>query len=302
MSSAPTTTTKPLTFRRYKDGDDEHLPWQEEIFDADHSHKCPTYIQSTPPCQGSCPSGEDIRGYLNIVRGIEKPPAGMPWQEYAWRRLTEANPLPSVMGRVCPAPCESGCNRNQVEDFVGINAVEHFLGEWAIEHKLAFPKPQTKTGKKVAVIGGGPAGLSTAYQLARKGHEVTIFDERAELGGMMRYGIPGYRTPRDVLDAEIQRILDLGVTARVNTRIGTDITLEQIRTDFDAVFLGLGAQSGRPLPVEGGDAPNVVTATAFLKAFNDGRMRHVGKRVVVIGGGDTSIDVATVARRLGHIE
>ncbi|UCH18259.1 MAG: FAD-dependent oxidoreductase [Burkholderiales bacterium] len=302
MSSAPTTTTKPLTYRRYKDGDDEHLPWQEEIFDADHSHKCPTYIQSTPPCQGSCPSGEDIRGYLNIVRGIEKPPAGMPWQEYAWRRLTEANPLPSVMGRVCPAPCESGCNRNQVEDFVGINAVEHFLGEWAIEHKLAFPKPQTKTGKKVAVIGGGPAGLSTAYQLARKGHEVTIFDERAELGGMMRYGIPGYRTPRDVLDAEIQRILDLGVTARVNTRIGTDITLEQIRTDFDAVFLGLGAQSGRPLPVEGGDAPNVVTATAFLKAFNDGRMRHVGKRVVVIGGGDTSIDVATVARRLGHIE
>ena len=303
MSSAPPTTeTKTLTFRRYKDGDDKHLPWQEEIFDADHSHKCPTYIQSTPPCQGSCPSGEDIRGYLNIVRGIEKPPAGMPWQEYAWRRLTEANPLPSVMGRVCPAPCESGCNRNQVEDFVGINSVEHFLGEWAIEHKLAFPKPEAKTGKKVAVIGGGPAGLSAAYQLARKGHEVTIFDERAELGGMMRYGIPGYRTPRDVLDAEIQRILDLGVTARMNTRIGTDITLEQIRNDFDSVFLGLGAQSGRPLPVEGGDAPNVVTATAFLKAFNDGRMRHVGKRVVVIGGGDTSIDVATVARRLGHIE
>ncbi len=300
--SQPTAETQPLTFRRYKDGDHQVKRWQDEIFDADHSHKCPTYIQSTPPCQGSCPSGEDIRGYLNIVRGIEKPPAGMKWQEYAWRRLTEANPLPSVMGRVCPAPCESGCNRNQVEDFVGINSVEHFLGEWAIENQLAFPRPAQRSGKKVAVVGGGPAGLSAAYQLARKGHDVTIFDERAELGGMMRYGIPGFRTPRQVLDAEIQRILDLGVTARCGTRIGTDVTLAQIEAEFDAVFLGLGAQSGRPLPVEGSDAPNVVTATAFLKAFNDGRLQHVGQRVVVVGGGDTSIDVATVARRLGHID
>ncbi len=303
MSAIPENIqARPLTFRRFKEGDHQPRAWQQEIFDADHSHKCPTYVQSTPPCQGSCPSGEDIRGYLNIVRGIEKPPAGMAWQEYAWRRLTEANPLPSVMGRVCPAPCESGCNRNEVEDYVGINSVEHFLGEWAIEHRLAFPKPEKLTGRKVAVIGGGPAGLSAAYQLARKGHCVTLFDERAELGGMMRYGIPGFRTPRHVLDAEIQRILDLGVRSRMNCRIGTDVTLEQLRAEFDAVFLGLGAQAGRALPVDGADAPNCVTATAFLKAFNDGRMRHVGKRVVVVGGGDTSIDVATVARRLGHIE
>ena len=309
MSSiAEPTATKAITFRRFKDGANTYSSFQKAIFDADHSHKCPTYIQSAPPCQGSCPAGEDIRGYLNIVRGIEKPPVGsdgkpsMNWQEYAFRRLTEANPFPSVMGRVCPAPCESGCNRNQVEDFVGINSVEHFLGDYAIQNKIAYKKSQTSSGKKVAVIGGGPAGMSAAYQLALKGHAVTIFDERAELGGMMRYGIPGFRTPRDVLDAEIQRILDLGVEARMNCRIGTDITMTQIRADYDAVFLGLGAQAGRALAVDGADAPNVVTATSFLKAFNDGRLRHVGKRVVVVGGGDTSIDVATVARRLGHID
>ncbi len=296
-----------ITFRRYKDGDSKAVRFNQQIFQASHTYKCPTYIQSTPPCQGSCPAGEDIRGYLAIVRGTEKPPVGadgkptMPWQEYAWRRLTEANPFPSVMGRVCPAPCETGCNRNEVEDHVGINSVEHFLGEYAIANKLKFNKPAQTTGKKVAILGAGPAGLSCAYQLALKGHEVTIFDEHEFLGGMMRYGIPGFRTPRDVLDAEIQRILDLGVKTRMKTRVGTDITMEQIRKDFDAVFLGMGAQAGRALPIADSAAPNVVTATAFLKAFNDGRLQHVGKRVVVVGGGDTSIDVATVARRLGHI-
>jgi NADPH-dependent glutamate synthase beta subunit-like oxidoreductase/Pyruvate/2-oxoacid:ferredoxin oxidoreductase delta subunit len=307
--SATTETSQNITFRRYKDGDNRVRRLNEKIFQASHSYKCPTYIQSTPPCQGSCPAGEDIRGYLAIVRGTEKPPVGadgkpvMPWQEYAWRRLTEANPFPSVMGRVCPAPCESGCNRNEVEDHVGINSVEHFLGEYAIANNLKFVKPPVApSGKKVAILGGGPAGLSCAYQLALKGHDVTIFDEREFLGGMMRYGIPGFRTPRDVLDAEIQRILDVGVKTRMRTRVGTDISLEDIRKEFDAVFLGLGAQAGRALPIAESDAPNVVTATAFLKAFNDGRLQHVGKRVVVVGGGDTSIDVATVARRLGHIK
>ena len=303
MSSTPETETKPekLTFRRYKDGDTQWRGWSDYIFNASHTHKCPTYQKATPPCQASCPSGEDIRGYLAIVRGTEKPPAGVSWQEYAWRRLTEANPFPSVMGRVCPAPCESGCNRNEVEDFVGINSVEHFLGDWAVQNKLRYRQPAAATGKKVAVIGGGPAGLSCAYHLALKGHAVTIFDEHAELGGMMRYGIPGFRTPREILDAEIGRILELGVKTRLATRVGSDVSMESLQKEFDAVFMGLGAQSGRPLPVPGAQAPNCVTATAFLRAFNDGRLRHVGKRVVVIGGGDTSIDVATVARRLGHI-
>jgi len=306
--SAITETPQNITFRRYKDGDSKITRFNELIMQASHTHKCPTYIQSTPPCQGSCPAGEDIRGYLSIVRGTEKPPIGadgkptMPWQEYAWRRLTTANPFPSVMGRVCPAPCETGCNRNALEDHVGINSVEHFLGEYAIANNLAYTIDAVPSGKKVAVIGGGPASLSCAYQLTLKGHEVTVFDDHEHLGGMMRYGIPGFRTPRDVLDAEINRIMNMGVKARMNCRIGTDVTLEEIRNEFDAVFLGMGAQAGRALPLADSAAPNVVTATAFLKAFNDGRLQHVGKRVVVVGGGDTSIDVATVARRLGHLE
>jgi NADPH-dependent glutamate synthase beta subunit-like oxidoreductase/Pyruvate/2-oxoacid:ferredoxin oxidoreductase delta subunit len=310
VTSKDVKKTEGLTWRRFKDGQtpEDYRSNQDRIFQASWTHKCPEYMLSTPPCQGSCPAGEDIRSYLNIVRGIEKPPVGadgkptMSWQEYAWRRLTEANPFPAVMGRVCPAPCESGCNRNQVEENVGINSVEHYLGNWAIDNKLAFNKPAVaKTGKKVAIIGGGPAGLAAAYQLTLKGHSCTIFDDHAELGGMMRYGIPGFRTPREVLDAEIQRILDLGVETKLNCRIGTDVSMESIEKDYDAVVMGLGAQAGRALPVDGADAPNCVTAMAFLRAFNEGRLQHVGNKVVVIGGGDTSIDVATVARRLGKI-
>jgi NADPH-dependent glutamate synthase beta subunit-like oxidoreductase/Pyruvate/2-oxoacid:ferredoxin oxidoreductase delta subunit len=296
------TKTEGITFRRFKDGDYKPRSWRGEIFDADHSHKCPTYQHSTPPCQASCPAGEEIRGYMNIIRGIEKPATGQSWQEYAFRRLALANPFPSVMGRVCPAPCEAGCNRNEVDDKVGINAVEQFIGDTALKNKYAFQAPATQTGKKVAIIGGGPAGLSCAYHLALKGHAVTIFDDHKELGGMMRYGIPGFRMPRDVLDGEIKRILDLGVQTRLGVRVGKDIALDKIKSDYDAVFVGLGAQSGRPLPVPGAEASNCITGVAFLDAFNQGRLQHVGKRVVVIGGGDTSIDVATVARRLGNVK
>lgn len=295
-------TGEAVTFRRYRDGDSEHRPWREHVVEQDTSYKCPTYVHRTSPCQASCPAGEDIRGWLNMVRGKDKPPAGLSWQEYAFRHLTEANPFPAVMGRVCPAPCQDGCNRNEVEDFVGINSVEHFIGDWALANNLKFPKPEHETGKRIAIIGSGPAGLGAAYHLRRMGHACVIFESAPALGGMMRYGIPGYRTPRDMLDGEIQRILDMGVEVHLNTRVGVDIPLDQLKREFDAVFVGIGAQSGKPLGIPGDEAPNCLSGIDFLRAFNDGRLRYVGKRVIVVGGGDTAMDVAAVARRLGHIQ
>ena len=296
--------TRP-TFRRFENG---KTPWEWEdlttkIFQADHSYKCPTYVHRTPPCQGSCPSGHDIRGWLAIARGMDKPPvAGQPWQQYAFNRMVEANPFPSVMGRVCPAPCEDGCNRNEVDDFVGINAVEQYVGDWAIENKIALPAAPALTGKRVAVVGGGPAGLSAAHFLRNKGHAVTIFEAHDKLGGMMRFGIPGYRTPREKLDAEIDRILALGgVEVRCGVKVGRDVSIDDLERDFDAIFWAIGAQIGRPLPVPGADAENCITGVEFLDSFNRGWVYSTAKRIIVVGGGDTSIDVASVARRLGHV-
>jgi dissimilatory sulfite reductase flavoprotein subunit len=291
-----------LTFRRFEDGDYEWTRFTDKIFEGDHSHKCPTYVHRTPPCQGSCPSGEDIRGWLQVVRGIEKPTGGMSMEEYAFRRSTDANPFPAMMGRVCPAPCEDGCNRNNVDDFVGINSVEQFIGDSAFEKKFTFEAPEQMSGKKIAIIGGGPAGMAAAYQLRRMGHASVIFDDHDELGGMMRYGIPGYRTPRDVLDHEIQRILDMGyVETRLGTRVGKDVSIAELEKEFDAILWALGCKSGRKLPVPNSDAPNCVTGVQFLEAFNKGALQVTTDRVVCVGGGDTSIDVVSVARRLGKI-
>ena len=291
-----------LTFRRFQEGDNKWSSFAENIFAADHSHKCPTYVHRTPPCQGSCPSGEDIRGWLQIVRGIEKPPEGTTMPEYAFQRSTAANPFPSMMGRVCPAPCQDGCNRNHVEDYVGINAVEQYIGDAAIEKGFKLACDVELGDKKVAIIGGGPAGLSAAYHLRRRGYGSTIFEEHEELGGMMRYGIPGYRTPRKLLDHEIRRILDLGgIDARTSTRVGRDVPVVEVEKEFDAVLWCVGCQTGRALPVKGGDAPNCVSGVKFLEAFNEGRLQVTADRVICVGGGDTSIDVVSVARRLGRI-
>ncbi|OOZ43036.1 NAD(P)-binding protein [Solemya elarraichensis gill symbiont] len=292
-----------LSYRRFEEGDDQWGSWTDKIFNEDNSHKCPTYVNKTPPCQGSCPSGEDIRGWLAIVREQEKPSEGVEWQEYAFRRSTDANPFPSMMGRVCPAPCQDGCNRNDVEDFVGINSVEMYIGDTALANGYKF-EAGASTGKKVAIIGGGPAGMAAAYQLRRKGHAVTIFESLSDLGGMMRFGIPNYRIPRDKLGSEVQRIIDMGdVEVKLNTRVGKDVSVEEIEKSHDAILWAIGCWTGRGLFVGNWDeTPNCVTGVDYLKAFNEGRMKATGKKVVCVGGGDTSIDVVSVARRLGHVE
>lgn len=288
------------TFRRYEDGGTAYASWQDHILQSGQSHKCPTYVHRTPPCQNGCHAGEDIRGWLAIARGLDKADDGTPWQERAFYRLTQANPFPALMGRVCPAPCQDACNREEVEQHVNINAVEQHIGDYAIANGLAFDPPKTETGKHVAVVGGGVAGLTCAYFLRRRGHAVTLYEAYDRLGGMLAFGLPEHRTRRDKVDAEIQRILDMGVDARTGVRVGQDIDLETVDARHDAVFWAIGLQKGRELPIPGWqESPNCVTALQFLRAFNEGRLRHVPKRVVVIGGGDTTVDVATNARRLG---
>ncbi|MDH5471599.1 MAG: NAD(P)-binding protein [Gammaproteobacteria bacterium] len=295
---------KNLTFRRFEEGDYKWSSMHDKIFVQDTSHKCPTYVHRTPPCQGSCPSGEDIRGWLDIIRGIEVPPEGVSKEEYAFRRSTTANPFPAMMGRVCPAPCQTGCNRNNVDDFVGINSVEQYIGDSAYAGKYAFGDLPALGGKKVAIIGGGPAGMAAAYQLRKMGIASTIYDDHAELGGMMRYGIPGYRTPRDVLDHECQRIVDMGgVELKMNTRVGKDVAVADVEKSHDAVLWALGCKKGRGLFVEGwNETPNCVTAVEFLEQFNKGDMKYTANKILCVGGGDTSIDVVSVSRRIGTLK
>jgi len=270
----------------------------KKIITGDHSHKCPVYTVRVPPCTESCPAGEDIRGYHNILRGIEKTPDK--WKA-AFERMTDKNPFPSIMGRVCPAPCESGCNRQFVDETVGINSVEHAVGEYAIKNNLPLHPAGKDTGKHIAIVGAGPAGLSAAYQLRRMGHKVTIFEARQNTGGMMRYGIMGYRVDREILDAEIKRILSLGVELKTGIRIGKEISIEELEKKHDAVFIGVGAQKGRLLPIKGfADTSYTTSAIEFLIQFeaNPSKM-VVGKNVVVIGDGDVAMDVARLSLRLG---
>lgn len=261
----------------------------------------PYFDEKLAPCINNCPQGTDIRRVLLTIAQAEKyeKPQDEAFAE-AWRILTDKNPLPAVCGRVCPHPCEDACNRQEKEGSVGINSIERFIGDWGLEKDLKLVKlTDEKHPEKIAVIGAGPAGLSCAYHLARRGYSVTIYEAFHRPGGMLRYGIPSYRLPRHILDGEIQNILDLGVELRTDVAVGRDIPYEQVQADYDALFIGIGAHQGAKLRCPGEDASNVYSGVEFLHLANMGKPVELGDKVVVIGGGDTAIDAARVALRLG---
>ena len=253
------------------------------------------YLDRVAPCGHACPAGEDVRSWLYDAE------SGATGYESAWRRIMEVNPLPAVMGRVCYHPCETACNRGNLDEAVGINSVERFLGDEAIRQGWTVSVDRPATGKRVLVVGAGPAGLSAAYHLARAGHNVTL-REAAELpGGMMRYAIPRYRLPRDVLDAEIDRILALGVHLETSAEVSDLDTLLE-REGFDAVLLALGARLARRTYLPAGSASHVLDALSVLRAAADGEPPLLGRRVAVYGGGNTALDAARTAKRLGADE
>ncbi|MCL1897898.1 MAG: NAD(P)-binding protein [Micrococcales bacterium] len=255
----------------------------------------PVYSSLLPPCSAACPAGEDIQGWL-----YEAQEAGAGY-ERAWRLLTKENPIPAIMGRVCYHPCQTACNRVQLDEMVGINAVERFLGDLAIENGWAFDSPvgDSLTGKRVLVIGSGPAGLSAAYHLRLAGHQVTIYEQADEPGGMLRYGIPAYRLPRGVLAAEIRRITDMGVDLVCQHQV-LDVAAE--KANFDAVVVCVGAGVGAHVDIPAHSAAKMFDAVSVLKETAAGAPPLLGRRVAIYGGGNTALDAARTAKRLGAKE
>ena len=250
----------------------------------------PVYVDLLPPCNAGCPAGENIQAWLAHAETGR--------HEQAWRQLTADNPMPAIHGRVCYHPCESVCNRADLDSAVSIHSVERFLGDLALERGWSFDQPPTRSGKRVLVIGAGPSGLSAAYHLARLGHEVEIRDSGQQPGGMMRYGIPAYRMPRDVLDGEVGRITALGVRITCGHRV-EDLDAERREGDFDAAFVAVGAHLSKRVDIPAKDASRIVDAVSFLRSVASGDRPVIGRRVAVYGGGNTAMDAARVARRLG---
>ncbi len=253
----------------------------------------PQYVDLLPPCNHACPAGENIQGWLFHAESGD--------YEAAWRALTLDNPLPAIMGRVCYHPCEGACNRGKLDEAVGINSVERFLGDEAIRRGWKFDAPAAATGKRVLIVGAGPSGLSAAYHLRRLGHAVKIVEAGPFAGGMMRFGIPKYRLPRDVLDAEVRRILDLGVELELNTKV-TNILETMGAGNFDAAFLAVGAHIAKRAYIPAGEAAHMLDAVAVLRSMENEEKPMLGRRVVVYGGGNTALDVARTAKRLGASE
>ena len=261
----------------------------------------PKPVEKTPPCVSTCPNHNAIREMLMTISKAEELGKSRDQAfEEAFYIFMETTPFPSVCGRVCPHPCEGECNRKEKEGAVGINSVERFIGDFGLEKGLEPKKLSDETrSEKIAVVGSGPGGLSAAYHLARRGYPVTVFEAFPKSGGMLRYGIPDYRLPQNILDAEIDRILRMGVELQLNKAVGHDISLDDLRKEYKAVFVAIGAHQGIELRIEGEDAPNVITGIDFLHRINAGETVDIGSKVLVIGGGDTAIDAARVSRRLG---
>jgi len=250
----------------------------------------PVYVELLPPCSNACPAGENVQRWLYYAEERD--------YEAAWRELMRDNPFPAIMGRVCYHPCQTACNRASLDEAVGINAVERFLGDEALRRGWTVTPTAPASGHRVLVVGAGPAGLSAAYHLRLLGHEVVVRDASPQAGGMMRYGIPTYRLPRDILDLEVARLLDLGIVLELGHRVD-DLPAEMADGGFDAAFLGIGAQLSRRAYIPAGDSARILDALSVLRTVADGGAPVLGRRVVVYGGGNTAMDVARTARRLG---
>ncbi len=284
---------KPLTFASIDDMPDRVV----SLASMEHNHTGtwryikPIFENKVPPCSHGCPAGTDVEGFIQLIEQGRFTDA--------WVRLKEENPLTRVCGRVCFHPCETACNRGRYDLSVSINALERFAGEHADRSKLPAVVAEP-TGKTIAVVGSGPAGLTAASYLARMGHKVTVFEMMDQAGGILRYGIPVHRLPREVLDEEIEDILSLGVELRCGVKVGRSNgkSFDDL-SGFDAVFLAVGAYHSRPLGIPGEDAKRVITGLELLRAVASGETLDLGERAAVIGGGNTALDVARVLVRLG---
>jgi NADPH-dependent glutamate synthase beta subunit-like oxidoreductase/Pyruvate/2-oxoacid:ferredoxin oxidoreductase delta subunit len=253
------------------------------------------------PCQNACLAGTDVRGALALLNQREKLGLGLDEAcARAWNLIVESNPFPATTGRICPHRCEDSCNRHGKDGGVAVGMIERFLGDFALERGLPLPgvPERPSHGERVAIIGAGPAGLSCAYHLARRGYASTLFEGMPQPGGMLRYGIPAYRLPTGVLEGEIHRILKLGVELRTRTTIGRDVTLEELRQQYAAVFVAPGAASSRDVDIPGANGVGVFRAVEFLRDVARGEPPAIGKYVVVAGGGNSAVDAARVCARL----
>ena len=255
----------------------------------------PEYVDFFPPCNNACPAGENIQAWLSLAQEGKI--------EDAWRKLTEQNPMAAIHGRVCYHPCENSCNRKDLDSSVSIHAVERFLGDEALKNNWQFYPPKTLTGKKIMIVGAGPSGLSAAYHLRKLGHEVTIFEAGPVAGGMMNFGIPAYRMPRNILQAEIKRIENFGVKIVLNYKV-QDILKEKENGSFDAVFVAIGAHLAKKVNIPAQEASKILDAVSFLKDADENSEDKplLGRRVAIYGGGNTAMDAARTAKRLGADE